>query len=193
MTKPAIRKGGKHKRLVGLLDRLAGAGEGQKLLERLLHSDDPPQRIAESVAASAAFETLYKQARTRDIGVEGPKEADAAFVGLPDLPAGLPFEAQFRQHFRPRLGKRADGFAAIFDALPRVPRDLLVVETGCLRIPRNWEGDGQSTFMFDALRGTATGCSSRSTSRWKASTPQGAPAARRRISFSTTRSRRCMR
>ena len=52
---------------------------------------------------------------------------------------------------RPRLGKRADGFAAIFDALPRPRRDLLVVETGCMRVPRNWEGDGQSTFMFDAL------------------------------------------
>ena len=26
-----------------------------------------------------------------------------------------------------------------------------MIETGCMRVPRNWEGDGQSTFMFDAL------------------------------------------
>jgi len=151
MTESVIREGEVHGRLIALLDRLAGAGEAQKLLQRLLRSDEPPQLIAQSIAASDAFEYLYKETRTRDIRVEGPKEADAAFVGLPDLPAGLPFEEQFRQHFRPRLGKRADGFAAIFDALPRPPRDLLVLETGCLRIPRNWEGDGQSTFMFDAL------------------------------------------
>jgi hypothetical protein len=138
-------------RLAALLDQLAGAGEGRKLLRHLLASDEPPHRIAERIAASAAFEMLYKTVRTRDIGVEGVKEADAAFVGLAEMPAGLAFAEQFRQFFRPRLGRRADGFAAIFAALAEARGDLLVLETGCMRIPSNWDGDGQSTFMFDAL------------------------------------------
>lgn len=140
-----------HGRVVALLDRLAGAGEGPTLLRRLLDSDERPQLVAESIAASAAFEDLYKTVRTNSIGVEGAKDADPAFVGLPDLPVGLPFEAQFRLYFRPRLGKRADGFGAIFDALLKPRREQLMLETGCMRIPRNWEGDGQSTFMLDAL------------------------------------------
>ena len=38
---------------------------------------------------------LYKLARTRDIVAEGLKEADAGFVGLPDMPAAMSFEEQF--------------------------------------------------------------------------------------------------
>jgi hypothetical protein len=140
-----------HARLVALLDQLAGAGEGQALLEQLLDRAEPPEHIAGRIAASAAFEQLYKVSRTGFIGVEGSKEAEPAFVGLPDLPKGLSFEEQFRERFRPRLAERADGFEVIFGSLPKPPANLLIVETGCLRIPRNWGGDGQSTFMFDAL------------------------------------------
>jgi hypothetical protein len=143
------RDGDLFARLVALLDRLAGPGEGRALLQRLLRSDEPPVQIARSIAASGAFAFLYKEARTGNIGVEGSKEADPGFAGLADMPAGLSFEAQFYQHFAPRLGKRADGFAAIFAALPR--RDPVIIETGCMRIPDNWEGDGQSSFMFDAF------------------------------------------
>jgi hypothetical protein len=137
--------------MIALLDQLGGAGEGRTLLQRLRESDQPPRLLAQSMAASPAFEQLYKQARTGEIGVDGGIEADAAFVGLTDLPSGLSFDKLFDLHFRPRLGKRADGFAAIFAALPKPPADLTMIETGCMRIPRNWEGDGQSTFMFDAL------------------------------------------
>lgn len=151
MADPAVRDSDLFARLVALLDRLAGVGEGRRVLQRLLRSDEPPQLIAETIATSAAFEALYKLTHTRDIGVAGRKDADAAYVGLPELPAGLPFAEQFVQHFRPRLGKRADGFSAIFAALPASPRAPLIVETGCMRMPGNWEGDGQSTFMFDAL------------------------------------------
>jgi hypothetical protein len=140
-----------NERVISLLDQLAGHGQGQAILQQLQHSDDPLEQIAQRIANTDAFEYLYKQARTRDVMAEGPKEADAAFVGLPELPAAMPFEEQFRQYFRPRLGKRADGFGAIFDALLRPRRDLLILETGCMRIPGNWDGDGQSTFMFDAL------------------------------------------
>ena len=107
--------------IVALLDHLGGAGEGPALLRRLRESEQPPRLVAQSVAASPAFEQLYKQARTGEIGVDGGIEADAAFVGLPDLPSGLSFNELFKLHFRPRLGKRADGFAAIFGALPRRP------------------------------------------------------------------------
>jgi len=120
-------------------------------LRRLQESDEPPHAIAQSIAASPAFEYAYKLSRTSNIGVSGTKEADAAFVGLPDLPTGLPFKEQFSGYFRQRLDKRAEGFAAIFEALPRTHGDLLVIETGCMRLPGNWLGDGQSTFIFDAL------------------------------------------
>ena len=140
-----------NERLIGLLDQLAGRGQGSEILDQLLQSDDPLEQIAQRIAHTDAFDTLYKLARTRDIVAEGLKEADAGFVGLPDMPAAMSFEEQFWQYFRPRLGKRADGFAAIFDQLLRPRRELLLLETGCMRIPRNWDGDGQSTFMFDAL------------------------------------------
>lgn len=140
-------------RLVALLDRLAGEGAGRGLLHRLLAEGEPAQAVAEAIAASPAFAYRYKEAHTRDIGVSGPRPADPAFVGLPEPAAGRRFADRFRQEFAPRLGKRADGFAAIFAAVPAAPapHGLLLVETGTLRIPGNWEGDGQSTFQFDAL------------------------------------------
>jgi hypothetical protein len=81
---------------------------------------------------------------------DGQKHADPTFVGLADFDDSLPFEQQFERFFRPRLGKRADGFATLFAALAARPTPL-IIETGCLRTPDNWEGDGQSSFIFDAL------------------------------------------
>jgi hypothetical protein len=49
------------------------------------------------------------------------------------------------------LGKRVDGFGAIFDELLKSNGNVVIVETGVCGVPSNWEGDGQSTFMFDAL------------------------------------------
>ena len=138
-------------KIVALLNRIAGDGEAQGILARLLDKGEPAHRIAGYISRTVAFERLYKETRTVGIGVEAVKDADPAFVGLPDLPPDLPFDEQYRQYFRPRLGKRAEGFDALFQSLQEFGRSLLVVETGCLRIPGNWEGDGQSTFMFDAL------------------------------------------
>lgn len=138
-------------RLEALLDQLGGEGEGRRLLRDLLAAKVPPDLLARRIAASPAFAARYKEARTLDIGGGGVKQADPAYVGLSDAAADLPFAEQFHEHFRPRLGKRADGFAAIFRALEGVGAELLVLETGCMRVPGNWEGDGQSTFMFDAL------------------------------------------
>ncbi len=138
-------------RIVALLDQLAGDGQGRALLKRLIDKSEPPKSVAARIASSAALERLYKTIRTGHIGVAGWKDADPGYVGLHDLPKDLPFDEQFREHFAPRLGKRADGFKAIFDALQANRRNLLIVETGCMRVAGNWEGDGQSSFMFDAL------------------------------------------
>jgi hypothetical protein len=150
-TKLRSRPSVKDERIAALLDRIAGEGEGRAVLARLLDGDEPPERVADDIARSAAFRGLYKQAHTTNIGVEGANDANPALVGLPELSPELSFEEQYRQHFRARLGKRADGFDVLFQSLLGLGRSLVIVETGCLRIPGNWEGDGQSTFMFDAL------------------------------------------
>jgi hypothetical protein len=138
-------------RLARLLDQFAGKGRGAELLDRVLAEDGDLRALSREIAGSAAFERLYKEARTLDTAGEGKSRGDAGFVGVPALDQNQPFEVQFRDFYQPRLAKRADGFTALFAALAeRHPRPL-IIETGCLRIPGNWEGDGQSTFMFDAL------------------------------------------
>ena len=48
------------------------------------------------------------------------------------------------------LGKRADGFQCIWDTLKLMKKDkYLIVETGTTRMVDNWEGDGQSTRIWD--------------------------------------------
>ena len=142
---------GERKRLVALLDSLAGPGNGAGILRKLLVEGVKPGLLAERISASPALESLYKKHRTLDIGVDGVHQADDARVGLPPPPPGQSFRQRFRRQFRPRLARRAEGFTAIFDALAALPDPPLILETGCLRIPGNWDGDGQSTFMFDAF------------------------------------------
>ena len=48
-----------------------------------------------------------------------------------------------------RLGVRKISFKKIFDYLDKMPDPIIIVETGCLRIKDNFEGDGQSTLLFD--------------------------------------------
>jgi hypothetical protein len=106
-------------------------------------------QFSREVARSAAFGRLYKEVRTVNIAPAGLKEADPAYVGLPELHPEQPFDNKFREVFRPRLAQRAEGFDALFAALWAHSRPL-IIETGCLRIRGNWTGDGQSTFLFDA-------------------------------------------
>ncbi len=138
-------------RIVSLLDLIAGPGQGRRLLDRLLQTDDVPTAIASEIAKSSAFENLYKVARTVDIMPAEQKQVDPGFVGVAELDPHLPFNEQFERFFLPKLGRRADGFAAIFNALQSHHEQPFIVETGCLRVPGNWDGDGQSSFMFDAL------------------------------------------
>jgi hypothetical protein len=138
-------------RVSQLLHELLGPQQAEMTLNRLLRSDEPMAAIVRDVVASPTLERLYKKVRTLGIQSGERKEADPAMVGIPDLDASLPFDEQFPRSFEPLLKARADGFATIFRSLPKPPHKLLIIETGCMRIPGNWAGDGQSTFMFDAL------------------------------------------
>src|SRR5260370_31095598 len=136
------------RRITALLDQIAGRNQGRRLVERLLETRDMPGSIAREVAGSPSFERLYKEARTVAVAPKAHTAADSALVGLPALDQDRPFAEQFRSHFQPRLGKRADGFAAIFEALTAGPPRPLIIETRCLRIPRHWGGVGEDTFVF---------------------------------------------
>lgn len=55
----------------------------------------------------------------------------------------------FNKEASPRLGFRADPFRKIFTYLDTLGRTVGIVETGCVRTKDSWEGDGQSTILFD--------------------------------------------
>jgi predicted O-methyltransferase YrrM len=56
------------------------------------------------------------------------------------------FLAEFDQKYYPLLQGRAQSFRDVFEALGP---EVTIVETGTLREPGNWAGDGQSTLLFD--------------------------------------------
>ena len=55
----------------------------------------------------------------------------------------------FDTEARPRLTGRADTFVKMFEYLDQFDRPVGIIETGCVRKADNWEGDGQSTVLFD--------------------------------------------
>jgi hypothetical protein len=55
---------------------------------------------------------------------------------------------QFYNDVRNRLGHRQSGFDYIFNYLKTL-EDPFIVETGCARQLDNYEGDGQSSLLFD--------------------------------------------
>ena len=55
---------------------------------------------------------------------------------------------KFYDDVRSRLGHRQPGFDYIFKCL-KLKQDPLIVETGCARQLDNYEGDGQSSLLFD--------------------------------------------
>lgn len=147
-----------HKGLVGeipngLLESLFGTAQPSFANEvfvvyEIISTKDEHVRAAEVALAERAVGTGGHA--SAEITPAGRKDADPALVGIPELDQSLPFEQQFSRFFQPRLGRRADGFAVLFQALAVHTRPL-IIETGCLRLPNNWEGDGQSSFLFDAL------------------------------------------
>jgi predicted O-methyltransferase YrrM len=60
----------------------------------------------------------------------------------------MTFIEKFDQEFAPKLGRRAHTMRAIVSLLKELPS--FIVETGTLRQENNWEGDGQSTLIWDA-------------------------------------------
>ena len=56
---------------------------------------------------------------------------------------------EFFEEISPRLGVRKISFRKIFNYLDKLPDPITIVETGCLRVKDNFEGDGQSTLLFD--------------------------------------------
>lgn len=59
-------------------------------------------------------------------------------------------EIDFRDT-RKRLAHRADAFEFIAKSLWALQRPISIVETGCARQADNWEGDGQSTLVWEWL------------------------------------------
>lgn len=60
------------------------------------------------------------------------------------------FWAWFDAEAAARLDRREISFRKTFRYLDGIDRrSLTIVETGCLRTPGNWAGDGQSTLLFD--------------------------------------------
>lgn len=55
---------------------------------------------------------------------------------------------EFYNEVRSRLGHRQSGFDYIFEYLKEL-EDPIIVETGCARQMDNYEGDGQSSLLFD--------------------------------------------
>jgi hypothetical protein len=57
----------------------------------------------------------------------------------------------FNAEAAPRLALREVSFRKIFNYLDTLDssQPMVIVETGCLRTPDNWAGDGQSTLLFD--------------------------------------------
>lgn len=130
-----------------LLSRISG-GQEKDLVARVMADPASLEAVASEIAVSAPLETLRKGATTTNVMASGRVDADYDYVGLPKEAADCDFQTLFDTFLRVKLGKRAKGFATLFDHL-KAHANPLVIETGCLRIPGNWEGDGQSTFQFD--------------------------------------------
>jgi hypothetical protein len=79
-------------------------------------------------------------ARSRSGGMVGSGTTDNSFLD------------RFDQEYAQKLGRRKEGFRVIFERLEALPkRRFSLLETGSTRTIGNWEGDGQSTILFDAF------------------------------------------
>ena len=77
---------------------------------------------------------------------QAPKQSEGVSVRTEES-----FWTWFDSVAAPRLAKREISFRKIFRYLDEstAGRPVTIVETGCVRIADNWEGDGQSTLLFD--------------------------------------------
>lgn len=64
----------------------------------------------------------------------------------------MAFLQEFNSKYATALGKRSESFKILFSLMEDKAlkgQALRIIETGCLRILNNWEGDGQSSYLFD--------------------------------------------
>ena len=146
-TSSPTKRAANSEQVTALLDALTD-GEGAGILSDLFAESATAEAIARRIATGSAVEVLAKLARTNTDSIEWITKADYDYVGLPQEAELTDFRTGFETYVRKLLHKRADGFSTIFDALDQHKRPL-IIETGCLRVPCNWDGDGQSTFLFD--------------------------------------------
>lgn len=125
---------------------LLGGGDGQMWADRVLNGE--AEQVIRDVASTPSFERHFRTASTWGAVGKDVAAPDPACVGMGMVDFTRPFKALFEENFVPRLRHRADGFRVIFEHLAAFSEPL-ILETGCLRVPDNWEGDGQSTFQFD--------------------------------------------
>jgi len=129
------------------------AADLDALRRALLASEEFAAGIADLVDAGH-LEAARKRRVTHSPSASGFKRADYDYVRLDEPEEDAGFRVQFDALFAPRLRGGQDreaGFRAIFGALDAsAGKAPLIVETGALRVPGNWRGDGQSSFMFDA-------------------------------------------
>lgn len=79
-----------------------------------------------------------------------PPFVTIASVDRKSAKAAMSFWEYFENEAAPKLGVRVDTFRATFRYLDTIAdRSIGIVETGCVRDPDNWGGDGQSTILFD--------------------------------------------
>ncbi|XGB43163.1 MAG: hypothetical protein LVS60_05120 [Nodosilinea sp. LVE1205-7] len=55
----------------------------------------------------------------------------------------------FNQEAYPKLARRKATFRYIFEYLDQRNRPVFLIETGCVRRENTWEGEGQSSVLFD--------------------------------------------
>lgn len=77
-----------------------------------------------------------------------PLAAGATRLGLIIGVPFMGFLTEYREQYAAKLGVRANTFDALFSHLEG-RRVECIVETGCLRKQGNWQGDGQSSYLFD--------------------------------------------
>jgi len=130
-----------------LIDSISD-GNGEEILDALQSNPENLDSQISRIARSRSLSRHIKLQRTINTMENNEVIPDFAYVGLPEEAKFVDFKSAFDGLLRPRLGKRAEGFGVIFERLDSHIRPL-IIETGCLRIPDNWEGDGQSTFQFD--------------------------------------------
>lgn len=69
-----------------------------------------------------------------------------------------PFWNWFNATARIKIGLRAETFIKMFEYLDTLEGPITILETGCVRVKDNWDGDGYSTVLFDEYAKHHTQC-----------------------------------